>query len=351
MVAFDIFNNNAFSTTSLMAAIEKVPFQPQFLGSLGLFEDMGVLTEGVWIEERSGVLNLIQTSPRGAPLAQRTTEKRAARGFMTPRLAKADTIRASEIQGIRAMGSENELMEAQAEVARRLSGPTGLMAELEMTNEYHRLGAIQGILLDADGSTLYNFFTEFGVSQPTEIAFDLTGANAAGTTVGAPEKLRPFIQQQVVRPMTRAAQGLLTTASRIIGLCGDSFYDDIRSHGDVRQTYLNQQAAASLRDGTAFDQFDYGGVTWVNYRGTDDNSTVAIGVDKVKFFFRNAPGLFKRALSPGEFFDVVNQKGRPVYPKIIPDNERQIKVDIEVYSYPLHICTRPATLYSGKRGS
>ena len=348
MATFDIFNNNAFTTTSLVAAIEKVPFKPSWLGDQGLFLDRPIRTEWAWVENRDGVLNLIQTTPRGAPKPQRTTEQRNARAFRTSRIAKGDRITASELLAIREFGSETELMQVMAEVMRRLSGPVGLQAEVEMTWENMRLGAVQGIVADADGSTILNWFTEFGISQPSEIAFDLGGARAYSTTT-AVGVLRPFIMNQVVRPLRRAAKGL--PISRIIALCSDSFFDDLTNHGEVRTTYLNQIAASELRQGNAFSSFDFADVTWVNYRGTDDNSTVAIASDKVKFV-PVAPGLFQTAWSPGESFDDVGGLGRPITPRIVPDpTTRQEYVDIEVTSYPLMICTRPELLYRGKRGS
>ncbi|MBL6939449.1 MAG: major capsid protein [Alphaproteobacteria bacterium] len=350
MADFNVFSGDAFSAISMLEGIEKVPYNPSYLGSLGIFADQPVTTTGVWIEERDGVLNLIQTTPRGAPLSQRTTEKRAARHFNTSRVAKGDRLMAAEIANIRAFGSNSELMMAQQEVARRLSGPVGLMREVELTWENMRLGAVQGILTDADSTVLYNWFTEFGISQPSEIAFDLTGANAAGSA-GSAGKLRPFIQNNVVRPMVRAAKGSFLPTTKIYGLCSDTFYDDLTNHGEVRQTYLNWLQAQSLRDGNAFEEFPFGGVVWVNYRGTDDGSMVGVAADKVKFFPVGAPGIFRAAWSPAETFDFVNTPGKPIYPMIVPDKDRNAFVDIEVYSYPLHVCTRPEVLFRGRRGS
>ena len=63
-----------------------------------------------------------------------------------------------------------------------------------------RLAAIQGLLIDADGSTVFDWFAEFGITAATEIAFDL---NHASPVDGA---LR--IQcNKVVRAMARASQG------------------------------------------------------------------------------------------------------------------------------------------------
>jgi hypothetical protein len=68
--------------------------------------------------------------------------------------------------------------------------------------------------------------------------------------------------------------------------------------------------AQELRNnvGAPFGSFTYGNIMFVNYRGTDDNSTVAIGTDKCKFFPVNAPGAFMCAYSPAEFFPFVNTR-------------------------------------------
>jgi hypothetical protein len=42
---------------------------------------------------------------------------------------------------------------------------------------------------------------------------------------------------------------------------------------------------------------NYGGITFVNYRGTDDGTTVGVDTNKCKFFPANAPGVFECAYS------------------------------------------------------
>lgn len=341
MATMDVFKGDAFSMMSLLQAIENAEYTPQFLGSLGIFEDAPQRTRVVTVESRDNELALIQTSPIGAPPAQRekTSDKRKLRNFNTVRLAKSATIYADEIQGIRQFGSESELQQVQVEVSRRINQ---LQSDMELTWEKHRLGAVQGILLDADDTEIYDFFDEFDVAQPTEVTFDFSALNAG--------EVRAKIESEIVRPMIRASKGAITTGSRIQALVGDQFWDEFVNHEEVRTTYLNYTAASELRNATAFSSFRYAGVDWVNYRGTDDNSTVAIPTDKVKLFPVNAPGLFKRALAPGEFMDVVNTSGVPVLPLVLPDpSGRNAFVTVELYSYPLHICTRPQVLFRAKR--
>lgn len=343
MAGIDVFNSNAFSMFSLTQAANKIDYLPQRLGELNIFTPRPVRTKTVGVEQRDGVLKLIPVSERGAPLAQREREHREIRDFRTVRVAKQDHIEADELQDIRAFGSETELMQVQQEVARRLSGDTGLLADVELTHEHMRLGAIQGIVTDADGVTpIYNWFTEFGITPPSEIDFDLDNASPAS---GAVRKKC----NQVVRAMQRAAKGAWTPNTQVHALCGDNFWDDLTAHSEVRGTYLNTLMAASLREGNAYEMFRYGGITWENYRGTDDNTTVAVGTDKAKFFPVNAPGVFEVAYSPAEFMPYVNTLGQRVYAMIVPDRKRQAYVDIEVYSYPLFLCTRPEMLQSAKR--
>lgn len=342
MAHMNVFSSDAFSLASLTAAVEKVPHLPSLLGDMGLFTPMPVRTDVVSMEERDGVIGLVATTPRGAPLPQRSTEKRKLRDARTVRIAKGDRITAAEVQNIRAFGQESEFVQVQAEVMRRLVGPAGIMRDIELTWEYMRLGAVQGILTDADGSTLYNWFDFWGVTQPDEIDFDLDDASPESGEVRKS-------CATVVRAMQRAAKGAWLPSTRAVGIAGDGFWDDLIAHPEVRETYLNQQEAASLRGTTAWERLSYGGIEFINYRGTDDNSTVAVGTDKCKFFPAGAPGVFQVAFAPGEDIEMANTLGREQYALVVPDRDRNFFVDVEMYSYPLFYCTRPLMLQRAKR--
>lgn len=341
MATMDIFSNNAFSMTSLTAAINSAPYVPQFLNELRLFKPVPIRTLSAAIENRDGVLSLIQTSQRGAPPTPDVIEKRAIRSVSTVRIAKQSTIKASEIQGIRAFGSETELMQVQDELARRLNGETGLRADVELTHENMRLGAIQGIVKDADGTTLTDWYSTFGISAATEVDFNLDAASPT------PGEVRSKCDG-IVRAMKRAAKGAWVPGTYVMGLCGDTFWDQLIAHSETRSTYLNQTEAAQLREGTAFGRLRYGNITFINYQGTDDGTTVAVAADKCKFLPVNAPGVFEVYFSPHDSMDLVNTPGLPVYSMIVPDRDRNMWVSAEVYSYPLFVCTRPAMLQSAR---
>lgn len=342
MLGIDVFSGDAFNTFELTATLERVPHIPNLLGGMGIFQPVPVRTETVAIEKRDGVLALIPVSQRGAPLKGRENEKRNIRDFRTRRIAKSDRLMASEIQGIRAFGSSSELEQVQSETLRR---QMALRNDAELTLENMRLGAIQGIVLDADGSTLDDWSAHWGVSAATEIDFDLDAASPAS---GAVKRKC----NQVIRAMMKASKGSWVNGqTEVIALCGDAFFDDLTAHTEVRATYLNQQEASQLRGGYAdvYDQVRYGNITWINYRGTDDGTSVAINTDKAKFFPKGARDLFQHVMSPGESFDWVNTPGQEFYSLVIPDEKRNTHVDIELYSYPLIICTNPEILQSARR--
>ena len=331
MATLDVFRQRAFHTVELTSALNKEPHLPQLLGDLNLFEVRRVRTTTVAVEQKHGQLAIIQTSQRGAPLERNQAEKRDIRDFRTVRIAEGDRITADEVQDIRAFGSESELMQVQQEVADRLRS---LRRNVQLTHEHMRLGAIKGEILDADGSTIRNWFSEWGVSQPSEVNLEL---GTAETDVRSKSN-------QVVRAMAKEAKGVWTPQTEVHALAGDNFFDQLTSHPSVRDTFKNWSAAEALRQGNAFQAFPFGGVMWHNYRGTDDGSTVSVGTDKAHFFPVNAPGAFEVAYSPAETFDFANTRGQEMYAMVLPDERRNAYVDIEVYSYPLHICTRPKML-------
>lgn len=347
MPIMDIFRGDAFSTMSLSGAFRRVPHRPMMLANMGLFDFVPVRTRSVAFEQTDGVLRLVQSSRIGAPPQERVREPRNIRDFRTSRLAMGDTIYAEELQGVRAFGSETETMQLAAEVLRRYDGPFGIQRDIEQTIEWMRLGAIQGIVLDADGSTVYNWYTEWGSTQAAEIDFEL---DDSATNVRAK-------CHAVKRAMMIASRGSwVEGVTQIHALVGDEFYDKLIDHPSVRTTFLNWQAAAELRNNVAFDSFSFGGIIWHNFRGTDDYLSTAtagpqqIGIPstKAKFFPVGAPGVFQEIYGPAEFSPWVNTLGQRVYGLTIPDRDRGAWERVEAYSYPLVINTNPGMLQRAK---
>lgn len=334
MASMDIFNGSAFNTTSLTAAINRTPFKPQMLGSLGLFEAVPVRTRTVFIDARDGGITLIPTSAIGAPPKELEPDNRTAIPLRTVRLAEGFTLYAEEVQGVRAFGSETETVQVQAEYLRRMAR---VRDDMELTHEHHRLGALQGKLLDADGTTvIYDFFEQFGISEPAAIDFEL---DTASTNIRGK-------CSQVIRAMALAGRGAMVPGATVHALVGDEFFDKLISHPQVERTYLNWAAAADLRQDLTYQAFSFGGITFHNYRGTDDG-VVGVEADEAVFFPVGARDVFKKAQAPAEFEPFVNTPGLDTYAINFRDLQRNAWVRGELYSYPLYINQRPDMIQRG----
>lgn len=331
----DIFNSNAFGVISLTSAVNKMPYLPGTLGAMGLFEEVPIDTTTAAIEEIAGVLSLIQTSKRGGPAPKGTDEKRKLRSLVVPHIKYEDELTADQVQGVRTFGSMSELESVQAVVNRKLQSMT---RNLDLTLENHRLGAIKGLITDADGSTLYNLFTEFGVTQLAEFDFELDDA-AINVQVKCME-LR--------RLMAKELGGIAMANFTIHALCSDAFFDALIGHASVKEAY-KYQVSLALRDNKAYKQFEFAGIIFENYRGTDDGTTVTIDANKANFFPVGIPGLFKTVFAPADFIETVNTLGLPRYAKMAIDQEFQRWVKLHVQSNPLCYCERPRVLIKAKR--
>jgi hypothetical protein len=353
----DIFDNDAFRMVTLTAAVNLTPYAPDFLGTQNIFTPMPIRTiDAAIVINDNGALEIVQTTPRGAPPYEQKINPQNVRSFRTPRIAIGDTIYAHELQGIISRASLTGgdmamvLQDLQSEIAYRLDGPTGLRAKVETTKEHMRLGAISGIVLDADGSTLYNWPTMFGVSLPAEIAFNLSASSPA---VGVLTTLVRGLKRQILR----AAKAGNRQNVGILALCGDTFFDLLVKHPDVLPAWNVFQGNAGTRISLGLNQVDpfttftWEGIDWVNYRGTDDDSTISVGDDKVKFVPTGIPGLFQEVLAPYESFDYMNTMGLPIYAQTLPDRDRNQFVRLETYSYPMYVATRPDLLFSGRDGT
>jgi hypothetical protein len=337
MPTLDIFSNNAFSVISLTDAVNKMPFVPGRIGQLGLFEEKGVSTTSIMIEEKEGSLTLIETSQRGGPAQQNKHNKRKARSLAIPHIALEDTIQADEIQNVRSFGSEAQLEGVQSVVNSRLGE---IMPKHDATLEHLRIGAIKGQILDADGVTvLYDLFTEFGVSQIAEVDFDLDNATPAK---GAVRKKCHDVIRKIEDELGSAPY------TYVHAMCSAEFFDDLVSHPEVEEAYRRFQESAFLRAGLARKSFEYAGITFEEYRGKVGGVDF-IPANKAHFFPVGVPGLFKQYNAPADFVETANTIGLPRYAKQAIDQEFGRWVKLHTQSNPLPICTRPKVLIKGKR--
>jgi len=156
------FSNPAFSMTALTAAINILPNRYGRLEELNLMPSKPVRQRQIVVEEMNGVLNLLPTLPPGSPGTVGVRGKRKLRSFVVPHIPHDDVVLPEEVQGIRAFGSETETETVAGVIARHLETMRNKHA---ITLEHLRMGALKGVILDADGSVLYDLFDAFDITQ------------------------------------------------------------------------------------------------------------------------------------------------------------------------------------------
>lgn len=338
----DVFSGDAFSVVAMTEAINKAPFVPGRLGKLIDWNEQGITTTSVGVESIGGVLKLIDPTPRGGPGHTKEKQLREARILRVPHYQRDDGIYADSVQNVREFGQPQSLQTVQGVVNARLAEHA---RDFDVTLEYQRVGAVKGVILNANGSTLYDLFSEFGETQEAEVDFDLDNANPASGALRAK-------CATVVRLISDNLGG--TPINGIHAICGNAFFDDLLAHKEVVNSYLNTPMAVVLRQGYVdpntnseiYGAFEFGGIVWENYRGSY-NGSAFVHTDKCHIFPMGA-GIFKTVNAPADYIETVNTIGLPRYAKQFRmPNDKGITLEMQANS--LSMCTRPKALIKGKR--
>ena len=337
----DIFNNDAFSVTSLTDAVNEISFKPGRIGEMGLFSTTSVDTLSIAIERKGDILTIVPPTPRGAPGTTIGKEKRDLLMLPVPHFEVNDAVMADEVQGVRAFGTEQQLETVISKVVQRQATH---VASFAVTEEFSRLGAVQGIVSYADGSTL-NLFQEFRVTPEPVTNFKLAASNPVDGD------LRELCTK-ITRKMADHLGGMPFTG--IHAFCGDDFFDALLKHPEVRETYKGYSAAQILREGyiganrSSYGIFEFGGIVFENYRGAV-NSKVFIETGDCHMFPLGVPGLFKTAYAPADYNETVNTMGKRLYTQqYTMQNNKGVHLDTQTNA--LQYCVRPKVLMKGKIG-
>jgi hypothetical protein len=325
MPALNIFENDAFGVASLTKAINDVPYVPGRLGALGLFQEEGMVTTSAMIEISGETLSLISAGQRGNAAAPVTSNKRSMVSVNAIHLPQRGSILADAIQNVRAFGSETELQTVQTMVVNFLAK---MRRRIDATIEYHRMGALRGQILDADGtSVLVDLLSVFGLEKSTLVM---------GLTSDATDVLAKVLAAK--RLGEDKLGNTFATGWRV--LCSASFFDAFTGHAkvtDAFQFYNAQVKSKDMRSG-----FDFGDVIWEEYRGKVGGVSF-IPDGKALMVPEGVPDFLITNYAPADYMETVNTIGLPYYAKqeLLKFNKG---VDLETQSNPICYCTRPTAI-------
>lgn len=323
MASLDIFNDDAFGVTSLSLAMTNMPHTPTRIGRLGLFSEEGISTTTTAVEIDTETLTLIPAGVRGQPATAGDKSKRVMKNFTAVHLPQMGGINADEVQNVRAFGSETEVQTVQTVVNKELRK---MRQRLDVTLEYHRMGAIKGQVLDANGTTvLSDLFTEFGVTKQSHVmALTTAGTKVRNQTVQAKRKVESALGAMMY--------------SGLVAFCSADFFDAFVAHGDVERAYERWAEGTwnreDLRSG-----FSFAGVTYEEYRG-QVGGVDFVPAGRALLVPVGVPDMYVNYFAPADYVETVNTNGIPFYAK--QEARRMNKgIDMESQSNPITLNTRP----------
>lgn len=321
-----------FSVIALTAALNKQPFVPGQVGATGIFDEEGVSTTTVKIEENNGTLAIIEPSARGGPGQTTDDDERRLIPFEVDHFEINDAVLADEVQGVRMFGETAELETIQNRIDTKLVKHA---RSFDTTLEHQRVGAIKGIVLSGKGKVLHNLYDRFELAVPAPIVM---GIDVQVT--GIATNIKDNVVYSIEDELDEAYDGMHA-------MCGRAFHAALWEQKEVRETFLADNQGYQLRDG-APDVFRVGGVTWERYR-TGRRAQVAngnaafIADNEARVFPTGVPELFITRFAPADLEETVNTIGLPRYANQYPmPNGKGRHLDAQMNA--ISLCTRPGAL-------
>jgi hypothetical protein len=265
--------------------------------------------------------------------APRATDKRKVITLTAAHLPASAVVLPEDVQDVRAFGSESVEAGLQAQATVINEKLAAMKTDIEATREYHRVGALRGQVLDADGATVItNLFTAFGVAKKTaSVAFSTATTDVRKACL------------DVKRHIEKKTGGLVVSGFPV--LCAPDFFDALTGHESVKAAFDNWQAAQDRLGGDMRKGFTYGGLNFIECADevVSGNTTIPFIPAGKAQAFPNARGAYVTYNAPANYNEAVNTVGQAFYAKAEP--RRMGKGwDLEAQSNPLTLCLYPEAL-------
>ncbi|OOY22495.1 hypothetical protein BMI91_19630 [Thioclava sediminum] len=324
------YNLADFTLSQLTDAVNVQPPLDLFLSR---FFTTGRLSKtSLQIERGETGLNLIDPTARGSvsPTATGAGRTRSLMNISSVKLGRVIEIAASDIQDVRAFGSEDQ----EETLDTVINEQTGTVRRwIDYSNENLRFGTVKGKQLASDGTTvIFDFYAAAGIAEPTPLDIALATATR--------KELQEFFSDS--DDHVRTGLGVeADMAQDVVIVYGKTAWRNFRENDAVASLYDRYQEGAVNRQsvGGKREAFELFNVKHVPYYGASigDDEWRAIPV---------MPGLFQTKWTPLDNPETANTLGLPFYatPEVLPYGKG---LGVELASLPLHYVTRPEALIGG----
>ncbi|CAA7615062.1 major capsid protein [Magnetospirillum sp. SS-4] len=332
------FDAGGYSLAEMTQAINLLPNLYTRLGQMGLFRFEGVTQRSVIIEQAEGVLNLLPTVPLGGPATVANRDSRAMRSFTVPWIPHDDAITPQDVQGVRGFGVADAADPLATVMERKL---TRMRSKHAQTREFMEVNALKGIVRDGAGSTLYDYFAEFGLNrQQVDFALGTAATNVQG-------KIR-----DVLRKVETELKG--ETMTGVLALVSPEFFDKLIGHARVETAYqfFSSAGAQPLREDVR-RRFPFAGMVFEEY-----NATVTLSTGQTETLIPAGEGIafplgtmdtFVTYGAPANLIETVNTLGVPMYARQLARMDGSA-IDVKTEASILPVNKRPrlaVRLFSG----
>ncbi len=324
--------NGQFELVDYTEELLIVPNQWGLVNSLGIFTGQGISENSITVEKISESAGLILDRVRGERAYQNKDFARELHSFPVPHFPLDDYITPQDVQGKRAYGEANAADTLAAVRARKLQR---IRQSHAWTLEAARCQALTaGTVYAPNGTVSVNWFTSFGVTQKT-VDFAL-GTNTT-SIITKLEEVIAHIQDNLCNGGNQTG---------VMALCSPEFFSALIAHDAVKaayQFYTSTQEPLRTRQGgatTMYREFFYGGVKFVEYRGSYNGSRLIPAKDAV-FVPMGVEDMFETYFAPANKFDFVNTVGEEAYVFEYTDPMGE-KVELQSQANFINMIRRPA---------
>jgi hypothetical protein len=341
-----------YTALDLTEQVNVIPNLYGLVNELNLFPSEGSISTVIEMRYENKVLRVLPAKERGAPGTPMKSEAGKTIFMEIPHFPSLELITPKDLQDILIqVGRTKTPITLEQEVAKRLFNIRNVHA---ISREWVRSGALQGLIKDGNGATVYDLYATFGITK-ISIDFDLGNASADMT-----DKCN-----QVYQSVTKNLQG--ETMSGIEVICDTAFFQAFVTHASVTKFYVNAEQALLLAEivrgksgGMMWGrQFRFQQILFREYYGTAPIKSGSPLVDSSAPFWaaktgtafpRGTMNTFKTYDAPANDLRFVNTPGQEIYvsPKILDHGQG---VELKSESNPLAVCRRPEALVQLFSGS
>lgn len=290
-------DDDRFTQQALTRSINALPYHPDTIGELGIFEEEPIPTTGLAFDLIAGRISLIPHTPRGAPGAVHIAGSRSMVEMKTAHFLTRSTLLADSVQDRRAPGDAG-LDSVDRALNVRLAE---MRLNLEQTIEHQRMGAIKGLVVDSTGAVLEDLAALYGIALQSQ-SLDLST-----TTTHVPNNVVAAIRK------AEMALGRGSRPSKWIALAAPDLMDDLRAHASIVGAVAGWNAAAILTADHRAGSLVVAGVEFIEYI-SPEGGPVYVGDGDAYLIPVGVPGLFQTKFAPPDYVEHVNSAPESMVP-------------------------------------